>query len=176
MGERNATERQLSEIGCGGSRLQQGDLMVVPESLQKGCIAIVVATSENESAAVKILLHYLKDLPNLVISLLLAITNVDERKERLGATKATGKFCKGGSVIGVLKGARVEERLGQAFDTENDLDKNFEMRIVILLLEASLNFGKKLVRCSTTALFALGNKILAKHGPVAVDDDIGERG
>jgi hypothetical protein len=54
------------------------------------------------------------------------------------------------------------------------LDKNIEVRIVIRLLKVGLNLGEKFMGGSAAAFFALGNKVLAKNGPVAVDNDIGK--
>jgi hypothetical protein len=82
-----------------------------------------VAASEDEAPALDVLLHNFKELADFMISLLLAVANVGEGKEGLGASKAAGKLCQSG-VVGDREGVRGMKSPRESLETKDDMDEN----------------------------------------------------
>lgn len=97
--------------------------MAVAERLEKGSVAVIVATGQDERSALDILFHDFEKLANLVIGPLFAVTDVGERVKRLGAAEAAAKLGQGG-IVGDWHGAGSMKRPRQSLNAEDDMNEN----------------------------------------------------
>lgn len=143
--------------------------MVAPEGFQKSGVAIIVAAGQDEASALDIPLHDLKQLAHLMVRLLLAVADVGEGEERLGATETAAKLGQGG-IVSDREDARGVEGPRQTLDTEDYMDEyGVDVCEDRARVEVLFKLLMQLVCCLAATLLASGDERLTEDGPVAVD-------